>query len=208
MKVHKIICLVVEATIPLGLALYLDCDLSSDAHIAVIGVTATAVALCDALFGQIVAMVGEMPFRGWKSPAEAKRKIKAFDLYHKEVFFAWISTKLASSFAVMLPAVTLAAKRGGFIMSYRKWILGGGYLALGIALAGALFFLVSYWNARNAANRFQLDEITRDYKEKHLKSIVDTQADRDAIQRQYEAMSRYDAHPQPALSIDVSTPPG
>ena len=206
MKLTGRIGLTILAATPLGLSLWIDSDLSSNAHIAVIGVTATAVALCDALFGQIVAMTGEMPFRGWLTPVEAKQNIKAFDSYHKEVFFAWVVTKLASSFAIMLPAATLASRRGDFIQIWRKWILLGGYLALGIALSGAVYFLFSYWNARAVANQFRLSEITKSYKENHCRSVADTPEDRREQQRQCELMSQYDSPRETSENVEIINP--
>lgn len=192
MKQTGALGLTVIAAIPLAVAMRVDDDLSSKVHVVVIGVSATAVALCDALFGQIVAMTGEMPFRNWKTPAEAKRNIKAFDAYHKSVFTAWAVAKVASSLAVMLPAITLAVGANVLGVISNMWLLAVGYLALGVSLAAALFFIVSYWNARSAANEFRLEEITQGYKDGHFRPQPLAEDDREAEEKQLEVMSGYD----------------
>lgn len=193
------ILLPIFALLPAVAAFAMDGDLSSNAHIAVIGVAATAVALSDALFGQIVVLTGEMPFKNWKTPAEAERNIKAFDSYHRKVFWAWAVAKSASALSILLPAVTLAARRGDFVWNGRVWILGTGYLALGIAIASAVFFIASYWKARNAAAEIRLLEITRTYQSEHFEKKQPSEADIAEEERQNEAMSRYDSPPQEAV---------
>ena len=188
---------------PLGVALLLDRDLSSAAHIAVIGVAATAVALCDALFGQIVALTGDMPFRKGATPAEAAADIRRFDGYHRKVFWAWTVAKLASTFAIMLPAVALAMRHGHLAGEIRKCALGGGYVALGVSLSAAVFFLASYWNARSAANKFRLEEITRSYKAEHIgRSPQSAASSAEEELRQIKVMSAYDSPP-----VETVVPP-
>ena len=43
------------AAIPLVVAIYVDHGLVSDVHFALIGIVAICVALCDSLFGQVLA---------------------------------------------------------------------------------------------------------------------------------------------------------
>lgn len=193
MKKTGLIGLAAIAATPAVVAILRDRDLSSNVHIAVIGVAATAVALCDALFGQIVAITGEMPFRNWGTPAEARQRVMAFDAYHREVFWAWAVAKLSSSMAVMLTAITLAGRGDNLVCKYRMWLLSSGYVALGLSLAAALFFIVSYWNARSAANESRLGEMAREYRDEHFHPKPPTGADLDEEKRQYEAMSKYDS---------------
>ena len=200
MKPTGAIGLTAIAAIPLAVAMRLDGDLSSKVHVVVIGVSATAVALCDALFGQIVAMTGELPFRNWKTPAEAKRSIKAFDAYHKSIFTAWAVAKVASSLAVMLPAVTLAVGNDVLGVISNMWLLAFGYLALGVSLAAALFFVVSYWNARSAANEFRLEEIAQRYKDEHFRPRPMAAGDREEGERQREVMTGYDGPATPPVA--------
>lgn len=167
MKKAGIATLFTIAIVPPLAAWIVDADFSSGAHVPVIGVSGIAVALCDALFGQIVALTRDLPFQSGQTPAQTDAAIEQFESFHCRIFGAWILAKCMGALAVILSAVTVVEKAGMRIEHNRQWILLAGYVALGIALSSATFFFSTYRNARRAAAKARRSEISRRYVADH-----------------------------------------
>ena len=167
MKKVAIPFLFAVAAFPAATAWWFDGDFSSGAHVPAIGVAGIAVTLCDALFGQIVALTRDLPFQYGQTPAETDEAIERAEAFHFHIFGAWILAKLSSAFAVILPAITIAPNAGAVIEQHRKWILLAGYIALGVAFSSAVFFFSTYAKARRAAAKARRREISKRYDEEH-----------------------------------------
>lgn len=155
------------ALLPLALSVVLDHDLSSPAHVAVLGVTGICVALCDALCGQIIANTRWMPFSACYTPSEAKEMAERFRVYHKNLFRSWLVAKSCSAIAVVISAVMILDKRPSFLDEFRFPVLMVGYALLGVALVTAIEFIMSYFSAMQEADNAKLKEMNYTYKKEH-----------------------------------------
>ena len=155
------------ALLPLALSVVLDHDLSSPAHVAVLGVTGICVALCDALCGQIIANTRWMPFSACYTPSEAKEMAERFRVYHKNLFRSWLVAKACSAIAVVISAVMILDKRPSFLDEFRFPVLMVGYALLGVALVTAIEFIMSYFSAMQEADNAKLKEMNYTYKKEH-----------------------------------------
>lgn len=196
MKIVGAIGLFAIGVAPCGVALLLDPDLSSKAHVPVLGTAAAAVALCDALFGQIVALTGEIPFLVGGPKFQTKQNVARFESYHAKVFWAWAVTKVASALSVMLSATTLVAQQGDIVWRNKTWLLGIGYALLGVSFASVMFFLASYLAARRAVSSFRLDVISRENKRINFDLKMPVHSSKNETEeeaRQYADMEKYNA---------------
>lgn len=158
-----------------------DSDFSSCLHAPLIGVTGIAVALCDALFSQILSQTRDLPYLFGKTPAEVDLYVEKLNRYHKRTFWAWVLSKCSSAAAIITPAVLLAAKSGERVYSCRTELYIAGYLAMGVSIASAAYFLQTYFTARKSELKAKRIEIVRHYEETHpepspeLKAAIECQ---------------------------------
>ena len=148
---------------PLIIAVSGDHFLSSCFHLPIIGFTSVAVALCDALFGQIISQTQWMPFAAEHTPAEARELVDRFEAFHRRAFLQWVGTKATSGFAIVLSAVLALSGKENLSPGYIGLLTAIGYLLMGFALRGVVFFLSTYFSARKAANEAKLNEIKKKY---------------------------------------------
>ena len=153
--------------IPAIFAWYLDKDLSSKVHIPIIGITAVCVALCDALFGQIVASTRWIPFSACYKPADAQELAKRFRSYHKSLFFSWMTAKICSSIAITISAVMMLKNPPPMLVTYQMWMFLCGYIVLGIALVMAIGFVFTYLQAAEESDNAKLREMNYTYEKEH-----------------------------------------
>ena len=163
----RVLVSIVLAALPVVLAMGFDKDLSCAMHIPVIGTTAVCVALCDALFGQIVSNTRWIPFSGCYTPSEAQAMVKKFRSYHMRLFGAWMIAKASSSIAIAISATMIVKTLPKCIETCRTCILAAGYLALGISLAMALDFVFTYFHAVDASDEARLKEMNYTYVKDH-----------------------------------------
>lgn len=179
---------------PLAIAYAFDRSLSGCCHIPIIGISAVAVALCDALFGQIVSQTAWIPFAPYHTPAEASDLVKQFDGFHRQTFVAWMVTKLFSGLAVVLSAVLAVLTKDGHVFAYTGLVLCVGYLALGISICGVVFFLSTYFQARNASNKAKLEEIEKRYEELNKNAYAGV--DEASLKEAKKTLAKYNGPPQ------------
>ena len=179
---------------PLAIAYAFDRSLSGCGHIPIIGISAVAVALCDALFGQIVSQTAWIPFAPYHTPAEAADLVKQFDGFHRQTFVAWMVTKLFSGLAVVLSAVLAVLTKDGHVFAYTGFVLSVGYLALGISICGVVFFLSTYFQARNASNKAKLEEIAKRYEELNKNAYAGV--DEASLKEVKKTLAKYNSPPQ------------
>lgn len=163
MLIVKIAC----ALLPVVVMLYVDVDLSSAVHIPVIGITAICVALCDALFGQIVSNTRWIPFSGCYTPSEAQKLAKEFRGFHKNLFVEWMVVKICSSIAITVSAIMIIKELPCWLVTYRRFMLIGGYLALGVSIVMAIDFVFTYFHAADVADEARLKDMNNIYKKEH-----------------------------------------
>ena len=155
------------ALAPAAGALYLDRDLSCDVHIPIIGITAICVALCDALFGQIVSGTRWIPFCACYKPAEAQNLAKQFRTFHRKLFLSWMIAKICSSVAITISAVMMLKHLPASLQNLRSWILAIGYLSLGTAIVMAIEFIFTYFLAAEESDNAKLREMNYIYEKEH-----------------------------------------
>lgn len=155
---------IVAALLPPIVALLCDHDLSSQAHIPVIGIAGVCVALCDALFGQIISNTRWIPFSACHKPCEAQELVDTFRNYHKDMFRSWIIAKLSSATAVTISAVMLLKHCPKLLQDYRCIVFAIGYAFLGIAMVTATEFILSYFSAMEESDRVKLKEMNYMFK--------------------------------------------
>lgn len=163
----KMLFMIAFALAPAAGALYLDRDLSCDVHIPIIGITAICVALCDALFGQIVASTRWIPFSACYKPTQAQELAKRFRSYHKSLFFSWMTAKICSSIAITISAVMMLKNPPPMLVTYQMWIFLCGYIVLGIALVMAIGFVFTYLQAAEESDNAKLREMNYTYEKEH-----------------------------------------
>lgn len=158
---------VIAAAIPLSVALLFDRDLSSAAHLPVIGIAGICVSLCDALCGQIISNTRWIPFSAYHTPAEAQRLVAAFKCYHRDMILKWMTAKCTSAIVVMLTAIMAMQKCPGLFVSHRFVVFIVGYALLGFSLVMAISFILSYFSASDESNRARLKEMNYAYQKEH-----------------------------------------
>ena len=159
------------ALFPLAAAWGVDRDLSSSAHVPAIGVASVCVALCDALFGQIISNTKWIPFCACYTPAEAQNLAEKFRGYHHSLFWSWIVAKITSACAITISAVLALCNCPQIIQAYRGIIIASGYLLFGIAVLETVRFCVTYHWADKTADDAKLKEMNYMYqKEQEKKS--------------------------------------
>lgn len=163
----KIAVYAITSVIPVVLAILLDRDLSSMAHLPVIGVAGISVSLCDALCGQIISNTRWIPFSACHAPAEAQQLARMFRRFHRDMIAKWMVAKLASAAVVILTAVMAIQRCPEFILEHRFWFFLVGYLLLGLSMCMAVSFLLSYFSAMEASDKEKLQEMNHAYMREH-----------------------------------------
>ena len=182
--------------------MWLDNDLSSAVHIPIIGITAICVALCDALFGQIVANTRWIPFSGCYTPAEAQELAGKFRTYHTRLFGSWMIVKVCSSIAITTSATMIIKDLPRCIEQYRTWILCGGYLALGTSIVLAIDFVFTYFHAADKSDEARLREMNYTYQKEHQELY---RRDQDAVAQQLDGIGNgHTSKPQMAKTVKCS----
>lgn len=195
----RVLVSIVLAALPVVFAMGLDKDLSSAMHIPVIGTTAVCVALCDALFGQIVSNTRWIPFSGCYTPAEAQDMVKKFRSYHMRLFGAWMIAKVSSSTAIAISATMIVKTLPECIETCRTCILAAGYLTLGISLAMALDFIFTYFHAVDASDEARLKEMNYTYVKDHSEL---SKRDQEVSSRQLDSFGKgYTSTPKRAVIV-------
>lgn len=195
----RVLVCIVLAALPVVFAMGFDKDLSCAAHIPVIGTTAVCVALCDALFGQIVSNTRWIPFSGCYTPAEAQAMVKKFRSYHMQLFGAWMIAKVSSSIAIAISGAMIIKALPKCIETCRMYIIGVGYLTLGISLAMALYFVFTYFHAVDASDEARLKEMNYTYIKDHAELC---KADQDAISRELNGFAKgFISKPKTAIRV-------
>lgn len=190
---------IVAALLPASIMMWLDNDLSSAVHIPIIGITAICVALCDALFGQIVANTRWIPFSGCYTPAEAQELASKFRTYHTRLFGSWMIVKVCSSIAITTSATMIIKNLPRYIEQYRTWILCGGYLALGTSIVMAIDFVFTYFHAADKSDEARLREMNYTYQKEHPELFAQ---DTETVKRQLEGFgSGYTSNPITAETV-------
>jgi len=179
---------------PLAIAYAFDRSLSGCCHIPIIGISAIAVALCDALFGQIVSQTSWIPFAPYHTPSEAAALVKQFDGFHRQTFAAWMVTKLFSGLAVVLSAALAVLTKDGHVFAYTGLVLCVGYLALGVSICGVVFFLSTYFQARSACNKAKLEEIAKRYEELNKNAYAGV--DEASMKESKKSLAKYNSTPR------------
>lgn len=142
--------------LPCIVALLMDSSFSSPAHIPIVGISGICIALCDALFGQIVSTTRELPFYDGHSPAQAQRMAESYRVYHRQQFLYWMVAKLSSTIAIATSAIYAVSNVPEWFEANRFWFVMSGYLLFGISLRMVLAFVASYWMAERAADSERL----------------------------------------------------
>jgi len=186
------------ALMPVGVAFTFDRHLKSFVHPPIIGVCGVLVALCDALFGQIIAQTQWMPLSGNHTPAHAISFVENFERYHRNIFFAWVITKLSSGLSIALSAITAIARDRESEYYGSLSVILVGYLALGVAISGAIYFLSTYFQARNANNAAKLEEIRINYEQNMYNQRQNALLDDEKLK---QMTSVYNESPQPINSV-------
>lgn len=163
----RIMVFVFASMIPLALALWIDRDLSSAAHLPVIGISGICVSLCDALCGQIISNTRWIPFSAYHTPAEAQRLVTAFKQYHRDMILKWMAAKSSSAIVVMLTAIMAMQKCPGIFAVHRFDVFAVGYALLGFSMVMAFSFILSYFSASDESNRARLKEMNYAYQKEH-----------------------------------------
>jgi hypothetical protein len=151
--------------LPIAVAWICDRSLQSVFHVAVLGVVAIAVTLADALHGQILAITSQVPFASYLPPAESERLVHQTRLYHLRVLASWLLVKTLGTLAGVVAVAMAAAKTGS--VSFPKWPVVIGYLAVGASLPFSIYFWCSYWKARKYADDARLKEMRWTYDRNH-----------------------------------------
>ena len=163
----RIIVIAITSAIPLAIALLIDRDLSSAAHLPVIGIAGICVSLCDALCGQIISNTRWIPFSAYHTPAEAQRLVAAFKKYHRDMILKWMAAKSTSAIVVMLTAIMAMQKCPGIFAVHRFEVFAVGYALLGFSMVMAFSFILSYFSASDESNRARLKEMNYAYQKEH-----------------------------------------
>ena len=150
---------IVLALVPLIVALLFDFDLSSQAHIPVIGIAGICVALCDALCGQIISNTRWIPFSACYKPSEAQEMASRFRSYHKEMFQSWMIAKVCSAISITLSAVMLLQEKPHLLQDYQNAVFMFGYGFLGVSVVTAIEFIKSYFSAIEESDTAKLREL-------------------------------------------------
>ena len=145
----------------------LDRDMSSPVHVPIIGTIAICVALCDALFGQIVSCTRWIPFSGCYTPSEAQVLAKKFRTFHKKLFWLWMIVKISSSIVIVMSGIMITQTSMVWLHSYRVYILGAGYVMLGISIQMVFEFVVTYFHATDTVDEVRLREMNHAYNKEH-----------------------------------------
>lgn len=153
--------------LPVAVVMWFDRDLSCAVHIPIIGTTAVCVALCDALFGQIVSNTRWIPFSGCYTPSEAQAMVKRFRSYHMRLFRLWMIAKACSSTAIAISATMIIKQLPERIAACRTWILAVGYVVLGVSVTMAVDFIFTYFHAMDASDEARIKEINNAYIKGH-----------------------------------------
>lgn len=167
MKAVRIGVHIVASGVPLALALLVDRDLSSVAHLPVIGIAGICVSLCDALCGQIISNTRWIPFSACHTPAEAQGLVVAFKQYHRDMILKWMMAKVTSAIVVVLTAIMALQKCPGLIVAHKFEIFIIGYLLLGCSMVMAVSFILSYFSASDESDRVRLKEMNYVYQKEH-----------------------------------------
>ena len=187
------------ALVPFLIAIALDHDLSSQAHIPVIGITGVCVALCDALCGQIIANTRWLPFCACYTPAEAQALAEKFRAYHKSMFVSWMVAKICSASAVTISATMLIQQRPKLLSDWQFLAFAFGYMFLGISLVTAAEFIISYFIATKEADDAKLREMNYAYKKEHPELFS---PDTEAVRQQLEGFGAgYTSPPVTAKTV-------
>lgn len=163
----KAIFLWLLALVPLDIAWWVDPDLSSDIHIALIGVIAICVALCDALFGQVLANTRWIPFCACHPPNIAEKLVFKFRRYHNRLFLRWMLSKVCNSIAIILSALFAVQKSSEILSQYHELCVVIGYVALGISVDVAAQFAITYHEALDESDSVKLKEMNYAYIKEH-----------------------------------------
>ena len=194
MKKLSALFLLLVAAAPPAIAWTIDSDFSSGAHVPVVSIAGIAVALCDALFGQIVALTRDLPFQYGHTPAQVDIAIERFEFFHIRIFGAWIFAKSMSALAIILPAVTATENAGKWVEHNREWILLVGYVALGLALSSAIYFFGTYLKARREFAKARRQEILRRYIEEN---DIQNTPESEAVERARDlSLAGYNSKPE------------
>ena len=195
----RILSIAAFSAIPFGMAFLADRDLSSAAHLPVIGVAGICVSLCDALCGQIISNTRWIPFNAYHTPSQAQRLVAAFKKYHREMIFKWMAAKSSSAIVVMLSAIMAMQKCPGVFAAHRFAIFTVGYILLGFSMSMALSFILSYFRASDESNRARLEEMNYAYQKEHPELYANNS---ELIKRQLEGFgSGYTSKPQTAETV-------
>jgi len=163
---HSIVTLIACA-IPFCIAVGIDRELSSPLHLPIMGITGLCVSLCDALCGQIISNTKWIPFSACHKPAEAQELVRLFKSYHRRMILEWMGAKLTSAAVVVLTAVMALQKCPEALICHRFSALTVGYVLLGLSIAMAISFVVSYFSASDEFDRARLEEMNYAYKKEH-----------------------------------------
>lgn len=155
------------AAIPLVVAIYVDHGLVSDVHFALIGIVAICVALCDSLFGQVLANTKWIPFCACHSPREAEELVYRFHGYHNRLFLRWMLSKFCNSIAIILAALFAMQRTPKLLAQYHMWCVGIGYVALGTSIIMTIQFVITYHQAVKESDRVKLMEMNFAYEKDH-----------------------------------------
>ena len=178
--VHTVVQLT-SAAAPLGLAVLFDHDLSSAAHLPVIGVAGICVSLCDALCGQIISNTRWIPFSASHTPAEAQQLVRMFRRYHREMILTWMAAKCASATVVALSAV-MALQGCPTVLAQNKFLVfSAGYVLLGVSVCMAVRFVFSYFSAMDESDKARLREMNYAYVKDHPEVFAE---DSETVKRQ------------------------
>ena len=190
---------IVAALLPPIVALLCDHDLSSQAHIPVIGIAGVCVALCDALFGQIISSTRWIPFSACYKPYEAQEMAEKFRNYHKAMFSSWMTAKACSAAAVTISAVLILQDCPKQVLDYRHIAYALGYAFLGISIVTAAEFITSYFSAIEESDRAKLKEMNYAFKKEHPELFSQ---DSGTVKSQLEGFAAgYTSDPVPARQV-------
>lgn len=190
--VAKIIC-ALFVVLPFTIAYMLDPSLTGCCHIPIIGVAAVSVALCDALFGQIVSQTAWIPFASYHTPSEASKLVDQFERFHRQTFGAWIVIKLFSALAVVLSAVLIVLTKDGKSYAHTSTVIAIGYISLGVSLYGIVFFLSTYFQSRIASNDAKLNEMMKQYEK--MNPCSGTSLDEKSLAETERVFDKYNSKP-------------
>lgn len=185
--------------LPVAVVMWFDRDLSCAVHVPIIGTTAVSVALCDALFGQIVSNTRWIPFSGCYTPSEAQVMVKRFRSYHMRLFRLWMVAKVCSSTAIAISATMIMNQLPERIAACRTWILFVGYVALGVSVIMVLDFIFTYFHAIDASDEARIKEINTAYIKDHPELF---QRDKETLSRQITGIGEeYTSAPKVAKKV-------